>query len=279
VIAATVVGVRPRPVLGFPARDADRAPRAGRSATSPHSSAAPISAARRRARAAVLLAALLGGAALSSGSAGAQTASIGSGFLVRPDGWILTVAQVVVGARQIAVTCPERPTVTAVVDQVVPRLDLAMLRVPLEGVPFLSLNLSISVSEAVLVGDTVDTVAYVAADGQKPEAVVGEARVVGLSGPGDAYEFFQISVPRERRGVGGPVVSARGDAIGVLTTLDVMRGPTATGAAPADAPTWTIKAQAARPLFIAPPPQPAARSREDAIARARSATCLIEVTR
>jgi S1-C subfamily serine protease len=96
-------------VLGFRARDADGAPRAGRSATSPHSSAAPISAARRRARAAVLLAALLGGAALSSGSAGAQTASIGSGFLVRPDGWILTVAQVVVGARQIAVSCRSVP--------------------------------------------------------------------------------------------------------------------------------------------------------------------------
>jgi len=73
-------------------------------------------------------------------------------------------------------------------------------------------------------------------------------------------------------------------ASGHLASFDrrkckVLRGPTATGAAPADAPTWTIKAQAARPLFIAPPPQPAARSREDAIARARSATCLIEVTR
>jgi S1-C subfamily serine protease len=226
---------------------------------------------------------LLGGVALLSGSAGAQTSSIGTGFLVRHDGWILTVAQVVVGARQVAVSCPGHPTVTAEVDQVVPRLDLAMIRVPLGGVPFLSLNLSISVSEAVLVGDTVDTVAYVAADGRKPEAMVSEATVVGLAGPGDAFEFFQITLPKERRGAGGPVVSVRGDAIGVLTTIDVMRGPATVpatmAAAPADGPTWTIKAQVARPLFIAPPPQPAAKSREDAIAHARSATCLIEVTR
>ncbi len=225
-----------------------------------------------------MLAALLGGVALSSSGAGAQTSSIGTGFLVRHDGWILTVAQVVVGARQLAVSCPGRPTVPAVVDQVVPRLDLAMVRVPLDGVPFLSLNLSISVSEVVLVGDTVDTVAYVATDGRKPEAMVSEATVVGLAGPGDAFEFFQINVPKERRGAGGPVVSVRGDAIGILTTITVMHGA-ATVTAPTDGPTWTIKAQVARPLFIAPPPQQAAKSREDAIARARSATCLIEVTR
>jgi S1-C subfamily serine protease len=230
-----------------------------------------------------VLAVLLGGVALSSSGAGAQTSSIGTGFLVRHDGWILTVAQVVVGARQLAVSCPGRPTVAAVVDQVVPRLDLAMIRVPLDGMPFLSLNLSISVSEVVLVGDTVDTVAYVATDGRKPEAVVSEATVVGLAGPGDAFEFFQINVPTERRGAGGPVVSVRGDAIGVLTTINVKRdpapAPATTAAAPADGPTWTIKAQVARPFFIAPPPQPTAKSREDAIARARSATCLIEVTR
>jgi S1-C subfamily serine protease len=150
-------------------------------------------------------------------------------------------------------------------------------------VPFLSLNLSISVSEVVLVGDTVDTVAYVATDGRKPEAVVGEATVVGLTGPGDAFEFFQIALAKARHGAGGPVVSVRGDAIGVLTTLDVRPNP-ATGStpmpvAPADGLTWTIKAQAARPLFIAPPPQPAATSREEAIAHARSATCLIEAAR
>ena len=202
---------------------------------------------------------------------------------MRQDGWILTVAEVVAGARRLAVSCPGRPTVTGLVDQVVPRLDLAVIRVPLEGLPFLSLNLSITVSEVVLVGDTVDTVIYIASDGRKPEAVVGKAKVMGLSGPGDAFEFFQITMPKEQRGAGGPVVSVRGDVIGVLTTLDVMRSPATAPAtvavAPADGPTWAIKAQAARPLFIAPPPQPAAKSREEAIEHARGATCLIEVTR
>ena len=271
-------------MLGFPPRGADRVPRPGRSATNPHPPDASAFAASRRARVgAVLLVVLLGGAVLSSGRAGAQSGSIGTGFIVRQDGWILTVADVVVGARRLAVTCPGHPTVAALVDQVVPRLDLAVIRVPLEGLPFLSLNLSISVSEVVLVGETVDTVAFIATDGRKPEAVVGTATVMGLTGPGDAFEFFQITMPKEQRGAGGPVVSVRGDVIGVLTTLDVRRGP-ATGpatapGAPADGPTWAIKAQAARPLFIAPPPRPAARSREEAIERARGATCLIEVTR
>ena len=230
---------------------------------------------------------LLGGVALASSRAGAQSSSIGTGFIVRHDGWILTVAQVVVGARRLAVTCPGRPRVLGSVDQVVPRLDLAVIRVPLDGLRFLSLNLSISVSEVVLVGETVDTVAYVAVDGRKPEPVVGAATVTGLSGPGDALEFFQITMPKEQRGPGGPLISVRGDAIGVLTNLDVMRDPTTLPTtvpttevvAPADGPTWAIKAQAARPLFITPPPQPLAKSREEAIERARAATCLIEVTR
>jgi hypothetical protein len=117
--------------------------------------------------------------------------------------------------------------------------------------------------------------------------VVGAATVTGLSGPGDALEFFQITMPKEQRGPGGPLISVRGDAIGVLTNLDVMRDPTTLPTTvpttvvivPADGPTWAIKAQAARPLFITPPPQPPAKSREEAVLRASAATCLIEVTR
>jgi len=86
-------------------------------------------------------------------------------------------------------------------------------------------------------------------------------------------------MPKELRSAGGPLVSARGDVIGVLTTLDVMRGPATVAVAPADGPTWAIKAQVARPLFIAPPPRTPAMSREEAIEHARRATCLIEVTR
>ena len=257
-----------------------RPPRAGRSTTNPHPPAAPIPVARRCARlGAVLLVVLLGGMALSSGRARAQPGGTGTGFLVRQDGWILTVAEVVADARELAVTCPGRPTVPALIDQVVPRLDLAILRVPFEDLPFLSLNLSISVSEAVRVGDTVDTVAYLATDGRKPQPVVGEATVLGLVGPGDALEFFQILMRKEQRGAGGPVVSPRGDAIGVLTTLDVKRGEAKQVIAPPDGATWVIKAQAARQLFIAPPPRPATKTRQEAIERARGATCLIEVTR
>ncbi|HET6365744.1 MAG TPA: serine protease [Pseudomonadales bacterium] len=262
----------------FP-RGAGRTPRPGRFDTDPHPPEASTSDARRRARVgAVLLLVFLGVAALWSGRAGGQPPSTGTGFLVRHDGWILTVAEVVVGARHLAVTCPGRPTVAGLVDHVVPRLDLAVIRVPLEGVPFLSLNLSITVGEVVRVGATVDTVAFITTDGRKPEAVVGEATVTGLTGPGDAFEFFQVAIPKERRGAGAPLVSVRGDVIGLLTMIDATRVPVIV-VAPDDGPTWAIKAQAARPLFIAPPPQPTAKSREEAIERARGATCLIEVTR
>jgi S1-C subfamily serine protease len=203
----------------------------------------------------------------------------GTGFIVRPDGWILTAAQVATGARALAVTCPDRPKVAAVVDQLVPRLDLAVLRIPHEGLPYLTLNLSISVSEVVLVGDTVAVVVYLNAPGAKPAPLPAVATVTALAGPGNAPEFFQLAMPADRRDPGAPVVAQRGEVIGILTTPEAIRGHVDPTTPPGPNVTWTVKAQAARPLFVAPPPQATTRSLDDAIERARKATCLIEISR
>jgi S1-C subfamily serine protease len=209
----------------------------------------------------------------------AEPRAHGTGFIVRPDGWILTAAQVTAGARSLAVTCPDRPKVAAVVDQIVPRLDLAVLRVPQENLPYLTLTLSVRVSEMVLVGDTVAVVVYLNAPGAKPALLPAVATVIALAGPGDVPEFFQLAMPADRRDPGAPVVAQFGEVIGILTTPAAIRRHVDPATPPAPHVTWTVKAQAARPLFVAPPPQATTRSLDDAIERTRKATCLIEISR
>jgi S1-C subfamily serine protease len=203
----------------------------------------------------------------------------GTGFAVRADGWILTAAQVAAGARSLAVICPGREKVNAVVDQLVPRLDLAVLRIPQEGLPYLTLSLSISVSEVLLVGDNVVTIVYLKSADAKVEPVAAVATVTALAGPGFAPEFLQLAMPADRRDAGAPVVTARGDVVGIITSAAAIRGHVDAASSPSANVTWATKAQAARPIFIPPPPIDVTRSLDDATVRARRATCLIEITR
>ena len=234
---------------------------------------------RRRYAALWLTLALLAVGVLVGGPHAAEPRRYGTGFLVRPDGYLLTSAQIAMGARSLDVTCPDRPKVVAVVDQLVPRLDTAVLRIPQDNLPYLTLSLSISVSEMVLVGDTVSVVVYLEAPGKKPAATPAVATVAALAGPGNTPEYFQLVMPADRRDAGAPVVSQRGDVIGMLTTSAAIRDHVDPGAPPAANVTWSVKAQAVRPLFVAPPPQATTRSLEEATARARKATCLIEIKR
>jgi S1-C subfamily serine protease len=222
---------------------------------------------------------LLTVAALATAAQATEPRTYGTGFVVHPDGFLLTSAQIAAGAKSLQVTCPDRPKVAAVVDHLVPRLDTAVIRIPQDNLPYLSLALSISVSEMVLVGDTVGVVVYLNAPGGKPALMPGVATVTALAGPGDAPEYFQLAMPADRRDPGAPVVSSRGDVIGLLTTAAAMRGFVDPATPPSPNVTWMVKAQTVRLLIVNPPPQPTTRSLDEAVARARQSTCLIEFTR
>ena len=209
----------------------------------------------------------------------ADPRAFGTGFAVRGDGWILTSAQVVAGARSLAVTCPGREKTAAVVDQVVPRLDTAVLRIQQEGLPYLTFSLSVSVSEMLLVGDNVVTVVYLKSTDGKIEATPAVATVTALAGPGNSPEFIQLAMPADRRDAGAPVVTARGDVVGILTSAAAIKDHLDASAPPSQNITYAIKGQAVRPIFIPPPPIDVTRSLEAATERTRRATCLVEVTR
>ena len=209
----------------------------------------------------------------------AEPRSFGTGFVVRGDGWILTGAQVVAGARSLAVTCPGREKAAAVLDHFVSRLDVALLRIQQENLPYLTFSLSISVSEVVLVGDQVATVVYLKSTDGKIEATPAIATVTALAGPANSPEFFQLAMPADRRDAGAPVVTARGDVVGILTTAAAIKDFVHAASPPSPSVTWAIKGQAVRPIFIPPLPIDATRSLDDATERTRRATCLIEITR
>ena len=220
---------------------------------------------------------------LTAGVAGpahpADPRAFGSGFVVRADGLILTSAQLVAGARALAVTCPGRPKATAVLDHFVKRLDIALLQIEQEGLPYLPFSLSISVSEMVLVGDNVATVVYLKSADGKIEATPALATVTALTGPGNSPEFLQLAMPADRRDPGAPVVSARGDVVGILTTAAAIKEHVDPSSPPSPNVTWAVKGQVVLRLFVPPLPIDPTRSLEDATERTRRATCLIEVTR
>ena len=74
----------------------------------------------------------------------------GTGFLVRPDGLILTAWHVVKDAGRIGVRCEGRERVFATVAERSPTLDLAVLQTPLTDMPYLSTAPVIGVDGAVV---------------------------------------------------------------------------------------------------------------------------------
>jgi S1-C subfamily serine protease len=87
---------------------------------------------------------------------------------------------------------------------------------------------------------------------------------------------MQVSVPLQPGNSGGPLVTDDGYAVGIVTaTAAVQRFVEATGSLPQNV-NWAVKADYALPLFERSTDS-AARSRQDAIERTRSALCAVEV--
>jgi len=92
------------------------------------------------------------GDALPKRRQGPETAGLGSGVIVSPDGLILTNHHVVEGSDQIEVALADGRRASARVIGADPESDLAVLRVSLEGLPTIEFGspASLSVGDAVL---------------------------------------------------------------------------------------------------------------------------------
>lgn len=201
--------------------------------------------------------------------------SSGTGFLVAPDGLVLTAFHVIQDAKTIVVTCPGRAALPATPRTLTRNNDLALLHIPAAGLPYLSLG----PAAGLQLGDPVFTIGYPATDLLGPEPKFTDGSISSLAGLLSEASLLQMTVPVQPGNSGGPVVTAQGYAIGVVTSSAAVRPfLKATGALPQNI-NWAVKADYAVPLFAAPPAQPAAADRTDAIRRATQATCIVDAGR
>jgi serine protease Do len=141
-------------------------------------------------------------------------ASLGSGFVVRADGLIVTNRHVIVGARKVHVHLPDGRDVTADIIGADALTDIALLRVHAGSLPALRLGSS----EDVSVGDAVIAIGNPFGLGQSVSAGIVSARARALED--DPYiNFLQTDAAINRGNSGGPLLSTTGTVVGVTSVI------------------------------------------------------------
>ncbi len=142
--------------------------------------------------------------------------SLGSGFIVDKNGYILTNNHVVENAQEIRVKLTDGREFTAKVIGRDTRTDLALIKITsiFENLPVLT----IGDSDSIRVGDWVLAVGNPFGLGQTVTQGIISAtgRVIG-SGPYD--DFLQTDAPINPGNSGGPLVNLKGEVIGINTAI------------------------------------------------------------
>lgn len=193
----------------------------------------------------------------------------GTCFVVGPGGRAITAQHVVEGATELAVSLADGSTVRAHVEAQSADSDLAVLRLERAVPDFLTLGGSPSA------GDRVFTFGFPASDLLGYEPKYSEGTITAVSGLDDKGYLLQTTVPIQPGNSGGPLVDAAGEVVGVVvSTAEVDDFFDDYGAIPQNV-NFAVKARYARDLLGSVPPAAPATSREQAIARARRAVCLV----
>jgi serine protease Do len=141
---------------------------------------------------------------------------LGSGVIVRQDGFILTNHHVVDGADDIMVEFTDRRTFKAKVVGTDAPSDLAVLKIEESGLAALPLG----DSDQVRVGDVVLALGNPMGVGQTVTMgiVSAKGRATGL-GDGSFEDFLQTDAPINQGNSGGALVNTRGELIGINSQI------------------------------------------------------------
>lgn len=144
-----------------------------------------------------------------------ETHALGSGFVISPDGYIVTNNHVVDGASQVSVTLPDQRRFEARVIGADPKTDLALLKVEADApLP----HVAWGDSDAAATGDWVMAVGNPFGLGGTVTAGIISARGRDLrAGPYD--DFIQIDAPINRGNSGGPTFDMDGRVIGINSVI------------------------------------------------------------
>ncbi|TWU42818.1 Do family serine endopeptidase [Novipirellula artificiosorum] len=143
---------------------------------------------------------------------------MGSGVIVRSDGYILTNNHVVEDADTLSVQMSDDTVIDAKVVGTDPQTDLAVLKVDLSGLqPVLLGN-----SDEIRVGDWVLAIGSPFGLDQTVTAgiISGKNRIQGIVDDGNGFEdFLQTDAAINPGNSGGPLVNLRGELVGINTAI------------------------------------------------------------
>ncbi|WP_295856184.1 Do family serine endopeptidase [uncultured Xylophilus sp.] len=139
---------------------------------------------------------------------------VGSGFIVSPDGLIMTNAHVVKGAKEVTVKLTDRRELRAKVLGADPKTDIAVLKVDAQNLPVVTLGKStdLNVGEWVL--------AIGSPFGFENTVTAGVVSAKGRALPDDsAVPFIQTDVAVNPGNSGGPLFNAKGEVVGINSQI------------------------------------------------------------
>ena len=139
---------------------------------------------------------------------------IGSGFVISPDGYILTNAHVVSGATEVNVKLTDRREFKAKVIGTDPRTDIALLKIDAKSLP----TLRIGDASKVKVGQWV--VAMGSPFGFENSVTAGIVSAKSRTLPDSGYvPFIQTDVAVNPGNSGGPLFNLNGEVIGINSQI------------------------------------------------------------
>jgi len=137
----------------------------------------------------------------------------GSGFIIRPDGVIMTNAHVVNGASEVTVRMTDRREYTAKVIGVDTKSDIAIIKISAKDLP----TVKVGDSRALKVGEWV--LAIGAPFGFENSATAGIVSAKGRTLDSGYVPFIQTDVPINPGNSGGPLFNMRGEVVGINSQI------------------------------------------------------------
>jgi serine protease Do len=137
----------------------------------------------------------------------------GSGFIIRPDGVIMTNAHVVNGASEVTVRLTDRREFTAKVIGVDTKSDIAVIKINANDLPVVKLG----DSHALKVGEWV--LAIGAPFGFENSATAGIVSAKGRTLDSGYVPFIQTDVPINPGNSGGPLFNMQGEVVGINSQI------------------------------------------------------------
>lgn len=141
--------------------------------------------------------------------------SLGSGVIVRSDGYLLTNNHVIDGASDITVTLGDKRELKAKVIGADPKTDIAVLKVDASNLPMLAM----ADSSKARVGDIVLAMGNPFGLGQTVTMGIISAEGRTNLGIEDYEDFIQTDAPINPGNSGGALINTRGELVGINTAI------------------------------------------------------------